>query len=148
MGPDLTRMSAAHRTAAWMNPHFKRPSAIVPGSSMPPVQLHDSQLNALSSFIEKLQPDNEQALFAAPDPAMRGAMLYHASHCSSCHQANGAGVKLGPALNGVTAHRDHSWLEKHFRDPQSISKGTIMPAYDFKEKDMADMIAFLEALPQ
>ncbi len=148
VGPDLTRMSAAHRTAAWMNPHFKHPAEIVPGSSMPPVQLNDAQLNALSSFIEKLQPDNEQALFGAPDAVTRGAMLYHANHCSSCHQANGAGVKLGPGLNGITAHRDRAWLEQHFRDPQSISKGTIMPAYDFKEKDMADMLAFLEALPQ
>ena len=56
IGPDLTKMPAAHRTASWMIPHFKNPAKIVPGSSMPPVQLNDSQLNALSAFI--LKPPN------------------------------------------------------------------------------------------
>jgi len=148
VGPDLTHMSAEHRNAAWMIPHFKRPSAIVPGSSMPPVQLSDSQLNALSSFLEKLTPSNEAALFAAPDAVAQGAVLYHANHCNSCHQVNGAGVKLGPPLNGVSGRRDKAWLERHFRDPQSTSKGSIMPAYNFKDPDMADMIAYLRAIPR
>lgn len=147
IGPDLTRMSPEHRVATWMNPHFKRPSEIVPGSSMPPVRLADSQLNALSSFLEKLTPSNEEALFSAPEPVVQGAALYHATHCSSCHKVNGAGVTLGPALNGVAGRRDNAWLEKHFRDPQGMSKGTIMPAYNFGEKDMANMIAYLDALP-
>jgi quinol-cytochrome oxidoreductase complex cytochrome b subunit len=148
IGPDLTKMPAAHRTATWMIPHFKRPSAIVPGSSMPPVQLNNSQLNALSAFILKLKPENEQALFSAPEPVVQGAMLYHANQCGSCHQANGAGVKLGPPLNGVAERRDKVWIEQHFRDPQSLSKGTLMPAHNFNDKDMANMLAYLASLPK
>src|SRR5205085_6554223 len=37
IGPDLTAMPADHRNAAWLIPHFKNPSSVVPGSSMPPV---------------------------------------------------------------------------------------------------------------
>ena len=147
IGPNLTRMTAEHRNAAWMIPHFKRPSVIVPGSSMPPVRLADAQLNALSSFLEKLTASNEEALLSAPEPAARGAALYHATHCNSCHKVNGAGVTLGPALNGVAARRDKEWLERHFRDPQGMSKGSIMPVYNFSEKDMGDMIAYLQTIP-
>ena len=53
VGPDLTR-SSIHKDAAWMIQHFKRPSAMRPGSSMPPIQLSDAQLNALAAFLLKL----------------------------------------------------------------------------------------------
>src|SRR5262249_46784190 len=43
VGPDLTR-TRIHKDAAWMIQHFKRPAAMKPGSSMPPIQLSDSQL--------------------------------------------------------------------------------------------------------
>ena len=29
----------------------------------------------------------------------------------------------------MTEARERAWLEQHFRDPQSISKGTIMLAF-------------------
>ncbi len=147
VGPDLTRMSADHRNAGWMVPHFRNPAAVVPGSSMPPVQLTDAQLNALSALLIKLSPDNEAQLLGAPDFASQGAMLYSANHCDACHQVNGQGMKLGPALNGIAEHRDKAWLEQHFRDPQSLSKGTIMPAYKFNDKDMANIVAYVLSIP-
>ena len=50
IGPDLTQMPAEHRNATWLIPHFKNPSSVVPGSSMPPVTLPDAALNSLSAF--------------------------------------------------------------------------------------------------
>ena len=128
IGPDLTRMPAAHRTAAWMIPHFRRPSQVVPGSSMPPVQLNDSQLSALSAYILKLNAQNDAAFQAAPEPVVEGAMIYESSHCGSCHRVNGVGMQVGPSLNGAAARHDRAWLEEHFRDPQKMSPGTMMPA--------------------
>src|SRR5207247_3176535 len=61
VGPDLAG-SAIHRNADWMIAHFKRPSAMVPGSSMPPIRLTDSQLNTLAAFLLKLTPKNAEAL--------------------------------------------------------------------------------------
>jgi len=147
VGPSLTKIPAAHENAAWQNKHFKNPAQLVPGSAMPPLDLPDSQLNALSEFMLKLTPQNEAALLATPEPVAQGAMLYQAQHCGSCHQINGAGMKLGPPLNGVGAHRDRAWLEAHFKDPQKMSPGTIMPPYKFGPQDMDHLVQFLLAMP-
>lgn len=147
IGPDLTHISAQHRNAAWMIPHFKNPAAIVPGTSMPPLQLTNAQLNSLSAFMLILDPQNETELHAAPDPAVQGAMLYQSEHCASCHMVNGVGMKVGPPLNGISAHRDRAWLEEHFLNPQKMSPGTPMPPYKFNAQDMDHMIQFLLSLP-
>ncbi len=147
IGPDLTQMPAAHRNAAWMIPHFQRPSQVVPGSSMPPVQLKDSDLNALSAFVLKLTPESEQALMSAPDFVVRGAMVYQSNHCSACHQISGVGMKLGPPLDGVGLRRDRAWLEKHFIDPKGTSPGTVMPPYKFSPEDLDAVCKYLLQLP-
>jgi mono/diheme cytochrome c family protein len=148
IGPDLTVMPVAHRSASWMIPHFKRPSQVVPGSAMPAVQLSDSQLNALAAFLLKMDAQTDQLIESAPDFAVRGAMVYQANNCAACHQINGSGMKVGPALNGVAERHDRDWLEKHFFDPQSTSKGTVMPAYKFSPKDLDALSQFLLALPK
>jgi mono/diheme cytochrome c family protein len=148
IGPDLTAMPAAHRSASWMIPHFKRPSQVVPGSAMPAVQLSDSQLNALAAFLLKLTPQSERLIESAPDFAVRGAIVFQANNCGACHQVNGYGMKVGPPLNGVAERRDRAWLEKHFFDPQSTSQGTVMPAYKFSPKDLDSVCEYLLALPK
>lgn len=148
IGPDLTKMPADHRNATWLVPHFQNPAKVVPGSSMPPVQLKDAELNALSAFILKLTPDNETSIMAAPDYVVQGALVYQDNHCNSCHQIAGVGQKLGPALDGVGERHDRAWLEQHFRDPQGTSKGTIMPPYKFSDSDMDAICKYLLQLPK
>ena len=148
IGPDLTKMPAEHRNAAWLVPHFQNPAKVVPGSSMPPVQLKDSELTALSAFVLKLTPDNESSIMAAPDYVVQGALVYQSNHCNSCHQIAGVGQKLGPALDGVGERHDRAWLEQHFRDPQGTSKGTIMPPYKFSDADMDAICKYLLQLPK
>ncbi len=103
---------------------------------MPAVQLNDAELTALSAFVQKLTPDNEGAIMAAPDYVVQGALVYQSNHCDSCHQIKGVGKTLGPPLDGVGDRHDRAWLEQHFRDPQAVSKGTIMPPYKFNDTDM------------
>jgi ubiquinol-cytochrome c reductase cytochrome b subunit len=148
IGPDLTQMIAAHRNAAWMIPHFKSPAQVVPGSSMPPVQLDDAGLNALSAFVLKLTPQNESGFLSAPDFVVQGALIYQTNHCDACHQINGVGKKLGPPLDGVGQHRDRAWLEKHFIDPKSTSPGSIMPPYKFTPQEMDAVCKYLLQLPK
>jgi quinol-cytochrome oxidoreductase complex cytochrome b subunit/cytochrome c551/c552 len=148
IGPDLTQMPAEHRNATWLVPHFKDPAKIVPGSSMPAVQLKDPDLIALSAFVMKLNPNNEGSIMAAPDYVVQGALVYQTNHCSACHQIAGVGQKLGPALDGVGQRHDQAWLEQHFRDPQATSKGTIMQPYKFSAEDMEALCKYLLQLPK
>lgn len=148
VGPDLTQMPPDHRNAGWLVPHFKDPAKIVPGSSMPPVQLTDAQLNSLSAFVQKLTPDNEELVQAAPDYVVQGALVYQANHCSSCHQVQNVGMKLGPPLDGVGQRHDRPWLEKHFADPQGTSPGTVMPPYKLSAGDLDALCQYLLQLPK
>jgi ubiquinol-cytochrome c reductase cytochrome b subunit len=145
IGPDLTS-SQIHKSAAWMIAHFKRPAAMVPGSSMPAILLSDAQLNALAAFLLKLTPRNAAALENAPDFAVQGALLFQANYCGSCHEANGVGMKVGPPLNGLTRRRSRNWVVEHFANPGALSPGSIMPAYKFSGKEMDNLVAYLFSL--
>jgi len=147
IGPDLANMPIK-RSAAWMIQHFKRPSAMVPGTAMPAIQLTDAQLNTLAAFLLKLNPQNAEALQSAPDFATQGALIYQKSFCGSCHLLNGVGMKIGPPLNGLGKRRSKGWVEQHFRNPQATSPGSIMPAYKFSPAQMQDIISYLFVLPE
>jgi ubiquinol-cytochrome c reductase cytochrome b subunit len=148
IGPDLTKIPAGQRNVAWLVPHFKNPSQIVPGSAMPPVDLSAPDLNALSLFVLTLTPQNEAALLAAPDFATQGAIVYQMNHCNACHQIRGVGATLAPALDGVGLRHDRAWLEKHFADPAGVTKDSIMPAYKFMPMDLDAICKYLLQLPK
>jgi ubiquinol-cytochrome c reductase cytochrome b subunit len=145
LGPDLAANSI-HKSAVWMIAHFKRPSQMVPGTSMPPIRLTDPQLNSLAAFLLKLTPKNAEALQSAPDFVVEGAMVYQANMCSACHQINGNGMKVGPPLNGLEKRRTKSWVEQHFVNPQMLSPNTMMPAYKFSAHDMDQLTGYLFSL--
>jgi ubiquinol-cytochrome c reductase cytochrome b subunit len=147
IGPDLTKMPKEHRTAAWMVPHFKNPSQVVPGSAMPPISLPNTDLNDLSLFVLTLTPKNEAALLSTPAFITQGAALYQKNHCDGCHQVHGVGATLGPALDGVGMRHDKDWIEKHFADPPGMVQGSIMPPYKFMPMDLDAITKYLMQLP-
>lgn len=145
VGPDLAH-TPIKKPASWMIDHFKRPQQLVPGTSMPPIQLSDAQLNALAAFLLKLTPKNAEALDSAPAFAVHGAMVYQRNGCGACHQINGVGQKLGPPLNELAKRRTREWVVEHFLNPQKLSPGTIMPPYRFSEKEMDRITSYLMAI--
>ncbi len=147
VGPDLTQTSI-HKDAAWMIQHFKRPSTMRPGTSMPAIQLTDAQLNSLAAFLLKLNEKNATALDNAPEFATDGALVYQANHCGACHLVNGVGMRVGPPLNGLSKRKSRSWVESHFADPQKLMPGSIMPPYKLSPKDMENLTTYLFALPE
>jgi len=146
VGPDLTRLGGK-RNVRWLIDHFRQPQELVPGSTMPPLQLPDAQLSALALFVLELKPSNAAIFDSVPDMVAEGAMIYQRFQCGVCHQVNGAGMKLGPPLNGVTQRREPSWIAGHFREPQKFSPGSTMPPYRFSDRDTQRMQAYLESLP-
>jgi len=111
------------------------------------VRLRDSELNALSLFVMKLTPENEEELLLAPTEAVTGANIYRESHCSACHQLLGAGMKIGPPLDGVGDRRNRKWLEQHFKDPKSLSPNSKMPVFKFDEAQMDALCNYLLQMP-
>jgi ubiquinol-cytochrome c reductase cytochrome b subunit len=147
LGPDLAGRKIK-RDAPWLMAHFKSPSSVRPGTSMPPVHLSDPQLASLAAFLLKLNEQNASALRNAPDFAVSGARVYQDQKCGMCHVVNGAGNKVGPPLNGVSKRRTASWIERHFIDPQAMSPGTMMPPYKLPTAALKDLTQYMMALPE
>ncbi|MFN8007379.1 MAG: cytochrome b N-terminal domain-containing protein [Terriglobia bacterium] len=147
VGPNLAATSI-RRTPAWMIDHFKNPSRLVPGTSMPPIDLNDEQLAALASFLLKLSPQNAQVLDAAPVEAVEGAILYKSNQCGTCHMVNGEGMKIGPELNGLFSRRDRDWVKDHLRNPQAHTPDSPMPAYKLSPADLDRLVSYLFSIPR
>jgi ubiquinol-cytochrome c reductase cytochrome b subunit len=129
-----------------MMEHFKNPSAMRPGTSMPPILLSDAQLSSIAAFLVKLNARNVSALQNAPVFAVEGARVCQANHCSACHTVNGAGNAIGPSLNGLSKRRSRSWVEQHFADPRKLSAGSIMPPYRLGGQEIENLTAYLLSL--
>ena len=55
-GPDLTKVGATGKDAAWHMKHLKDPNAMTPGSAMPPYSsLSDSDLRELAAYLVSLK---------------------------------------------------------------------------------------------
>jgi ubiquinol-cytochrome c reductase cytochrome b subunit len=145
-GPNLLNTGMRH-DAEWLMTHFKQPAAVNPRTTMTPVALNDAALKDLLALMLKLTPENGDVADTAPEFAVEGAYVFQKNNCGACHQVNGAGGKIGPPLNGVSAHRTEAWVIEHFQNPQKMSPGTPMPPYKFAQSDMQNIVSYLFTLP-
>lgn len=82
------------------------------------------------------------------DPLVaRGKTLFARHHCMACHRLHGEGGKVGPDLSYVgDARPDRDWHIRHFRDPKSVSPGSIMPKFSLSERELNDLAAYMLSL--
>lgn len=144
-GPNLSAVRLHHRKE-WLLHHFNEYRR--PGSNADSSRPSLPQLNALSLFLADLKPDSAKRLQGISLQFTRGAQVYVAGACASCHKVNGAGGGIGPPLNGLFDRRTKEWVEAHFANPQKLSPGSIMPGYDFSREDRDALMGYLAALPE
>ena len=81
------------------------------------------------------------------DPAVaRGRSIFVKMECAGCHRIHGQGAQVGPDLSYEGDRRDQAWLMAHFKDPQSLSPGAIMPSFHLPEGDFEDLTAYMWSL--
>lgn len=81
------------------------------------------------------------------DPgAVRGRALYTKLSCEGCHRIHGTGAQVGPDLSYEGDKRDRDWLIQHFKDPQKITPGSIMPAYRLDETQLNALTQYMLSL--
>ncbi len=68
----------------------------------------------------------------------KGKLLFAQLHCDSCHSINGVGGQVGPPLDKEADKRTREWLIAHFKDPQKMSPGSIMPKFNYLTKGQMD----------
>jgi nitric oxide reductase subunit C len=59
-----------------------------------------------------------------------GAALVNQEDCLTCHALGDRGEEKGPRLEWIAARRDARWIADYLADPERVSPGADMPAYD------------------
>lgn len=145
IGPELDKVGA-RRSPDWLKQHFLAPAAVTPGSGMPPQKFAEPDLEAIVLFMLSQTGANLPGFYASMKvipSASEGRRLFEAKGCIGCHSVAGQGGKIGPALDDVSLRRTPEWMIQHFRDPQSVSPGTVMPRFGFTEAEARALTDFL-----
>jgi ubiquinol-cytochrome c reductase cytochrome b subunit len=87
-----------------------------------------------------------QAPAVTSPSVLAGRILYDRNGCSACHAIHGKGGKIGPDLTHVGRTRGREWLIKHFRDPQAMVPGSIMPKVTLPEKELNELTDYMQSL--
>lgn len=77
----------------------------------------------------------------------RGRELLNALGCKACHQLEGSGGSLGPALDGVGQRLSAEQINKQIAEPSTANPSTMMPSYaHIPEEDLKALVEFLSTL--
>ncbi len=145
VGPELDRVGA-RRSPEWLRAHFLEPAAVTPGSGMPPQKLSEPDIDAVVLFMLSQTGEALPGFYASMKvipSAAQGLHLFQQKGCIGCHSMGGQGGKVGPALDDVGLRRKPEWIIQHFRDPQTVSPGTVMPKFGFTEAEARALTDFL-----
>ena len=75
-----------------------------------------------------------------------GQRLYRELRCAYCHTIRGQGGMVGPELDKVVGNKTEQWLAGHFRDPQAMSPGTVMPKLNLLDDEVRALVAYMQSL--
>ena len=75
-----------------------------------------------------------------------GRRIYQDMNCAYCHKIRGKGGVIGPELDKVAGEESVEWLEKHFRDPRSVTPGSMMPQLHLLDDEIVALTAYMKSL--
>jgi len=145
IGPELDKVGA-RRSPEWLKAHFLAPATVTAGSGMPPQKFSGPDLEAITLFMLGQTGETVPGFYASMKvipSASEGRRLFQQKGCIGCHSVGGQGGKIGPALDDVGLRRSPEWMVQHFRDPQTVSPGTVMPRFGFTEAEARALTEFL-----
>jgi mono/diheme cytochrome c family protein len=145
VGPELDKVGA-RRSAAWLKQHFAAPAAVTPGSAMPPQKFAEADLEAITLFMLSQTGASAPGYYASMKvipSASEGRRLFEQKGCIGCHAVDGKGGTIGPTLNDVGLRRTPDWIIRHFRDPQGVTPGSVMPRFGFTDVEARALADFL-----
>jgi mono/diheme cytochrome c family protein len=113
---------------------------------MPPQKFSEPDVEAIVLFMLSQTGAELPGFYASMKvlpSAAQGQHLFQQKGCIGCHSLGGQGGKVGPALDDVGLRRKPEWIVQHFRDPQTVSPGTVMPRFGFTEAEARALTDFL-----
>ena len=145
VGPELDKVGA-RRSPKWLKEHFLSPGTVTPGSGMPPQKFSELDLDAITLYMLSQVGETTPGYYASMKviPSVgAGQRLFQEKGCIGCHSVAGKGGTIGPALDDVGLRRSPEWMIQHFREPQAVTPGTVMPKFGFTEEEARALTDFL-----
>jgi len=159
--PELTKVTS-RRSEAWLKLFLKDPQAMFPGErKMVNYDFNDKEISDLISFFKWIERVNtngfpkepplkkliqgNRAIAAETNSAGKVPLIYD-EICAACHQLDGQGGKIGPALDRIGERLDKDQLAVWLRDPAKVKPGTTMPNLGLSETNIEALSGFLSQL--
>ena len=154
VAPDLSREGSRVRKA-WLEKFMKTPYAIRPilVERMPRFKISDAEIQALYDYfrtvlvddsVEDLSAEVEEMSLDDPRVIRMGERLYYKKYaCQACHQINLQGGTIGPDLTNAGERLRTEWIVHYLRNPKAFLKRSVEPVYDFTDKEIEALTAFL-----
>lgn len=87
------------------------------GTEMPGTwPLSDRQIRQVAAYVRTL---SEVEAVELPGDSVRGAALYEANDCATCHIVAGRGRGIGPELTEIGSRRNHEYLKRALIRPSA-----------------------------
>ena len=121
------------------------PSSVHSDSAMPPMHGTPAEIQAVAAYMMSLggtprvvEPEANSAW---------GQQLFASEHCFYCHQIGPKGGKLGPPLDQEgEKHRTREFLQAHFKNPSSVTPGSVMPAIALNDRQVDSLVFYIQTL--
>jgi nitric oxide reductase subunit C len=145
LGEDTIRRRLAHPEVAFADSYRK----------MPQQNLSDSEIDDVVAFLEWVSnienhdwpPQHSEARWKrSTERLLAGAVMSPAAalvnqeECLSCHSLGDRGEKKAGRLEWIGARRNASWIAEYLADPEAVSPGAEMPAYDHLSEGQRQMV--------
>lgn len=143
VAPVQTQGTQQQKPAATATPVAATPTRAAQSSpTPPPAPTQTATPRVAASATPVPTPDQSKEKIA------QGRTIFERERCVTCHSVNGRGGVIAPDLAGVGQRRSAQWILDHFKDPQSVSPGTLMPRFNLEDTDFELLTAYLLALPK
>ena len=139
----------------WLYNYLKNPKQLQPGVEMPRYRLKESELNAVTAYMQSefIDYELEEVHPHAPDPAYheKGLALFKKYNCSGCHELGGMkkAEEMGPELTSIGDKKlyeidfgkdiiEHTlplYLFTKLKDPRVFLATMKMPKYEFTDEE-------------
>ncbi len=151
-GPALNQVTV-RRSKQWLFNWIWDPTEMFPKTAMPVFDWkNDQEIADVIAFLETLKLDfDKDKILASGKPLEKiGEDLVKAYDCQACHTIgegdDARGVFGYPDLTYVGSKIRPEWRHSWLTDPQKIKQRTYMPSFNFSEKELGAVNAYLTSL--